>query len=243
MAIDRAIQIARRENRVPPTLRLYGWLRPTVTIGRFQKSTDVDFAACDVLGVDVVRRYTGGRGVLHDDEVTYSCVASLADDVPRGTSASYAHLCSGIVAAYGRLGVSAQLTDRARGRRGSAACYLHATSADVSCGEAKLSGSAQVWLHDTVLQHGSFIVSRDIDREARVFGLSPRARDELAAGSLTLSDLTSDSRHWDELCALIAEGWADALGIELVAGELTDHEICLAEALAGQTIVEPVGEV
>ncbi len=80
-------------------------------------------------------------------------------------------LCGGLVEAYRELGVEAALTARPRGDGSSAACYLHATAADLSLGALKLSGSAQVWHGSTVLQHGSFIVSRDVDREARVFGL------------------------------------------------------------------------
>lgn len=239
MALDRAIQMARQDGLVPPTLRLYGWVRPTVTLGRFQKAAHVDFGACREFGVDVVRRYTGGRGVLHDDEITYSCVASVEDGVPRGVAASYSRLCSGVVSAYTRLGVDAQLTPRPRGTRGAAACYLHATSADVSVGEAKLSGSAQVWLHDTVLQHGSFVVSRDVELEARVFGLDSESREALGRHAATLSDVGSPPRSWDERCALIAVGWAAALGIGLEPGEITPNELALAESLVEKAIMDP----
>ncbi len=85
----------------------------------------------------MVRRPTGGRGVLHDDEVTYSVVAGVDDGIPRGTSASYDVLCGGLASAYSRLGVDAALTARPRGSSDSAACYLHATRADLSLGTAE----------------------------------------------------------------------------------------------------------
>ena len=134
MALDRAVQLAHHAGDSPPTLRLYEWTRPTVTLGRFQDAGQIDGEFCSAHGIDVVRRQTGGRGVLHDDEVTYSIVAGVADGIPRGTSGSYATLCGGLAEAYARLGVDAALTARSRGSRDSAACYLHATRADLSLG-------------------------------------------------------------------------------------------------------------
>ncbi|MDP2232400.1 MAG: lipoate--protein ligase family protein, partial [Actinomycetota bacterium] len=100
MAVDRAIQLACAAGAAPPTLRLYTWARPTVTLGRFQPASSVQADACGRYGVGVVRRFTGGRGVLHDDEVTYSIVASVPDGVPRGVAASYRYLCTGLTEAY-----------------------------------------------------------------------------------------------------------------------------------------------
>ncbi|MDP2401547.1 MAG: hypothetical protein Q8M66_06170, partial [Actinomycetota bacterium] len=142
MAVDRAIQLERATGLVPATLRLYGWSRPTVTLGRFQDVAGLDEAACMRHGVDMIRRATGGRGVLHDDEVTYSVIAALDDGVPRGVAASYRYLGAGLVATYRNLGVEADLTARPRDDSRSSACYLHATGADLSVGVAKLSGSA-----------------------------------------------------------------------------------------------------
>ena len=128
MALDRAVQLAREAGEAPPTLRLYRWTRPTVTLGRFQ----------DVAGVD--------RRRLRRTRASTSCAASRAaaacctttssrtrwspassDGVPRGTSASYRMLCGALVEAYRALGVDAALTPRPRGDGSSAACYLHAT--------------------------------------------------------------------------------------------------------------------
>ncbi|MDP2182666.1 MAG: biotin/lipoate A/B protein ligase family protein, partial [Actinomycetota bacterium] len=189
MALDRAIQMSRVAGEAPATLRIYGWKRPTVTLGRFQDTGSVDLEACRRYGVDVVRRFTGGRGVLHADEVTYSVVAAVGDGVPRGTAASYAHLCAALVEAYRRLGLAeASLTPRPRGSSASGACYLHATSADLSVGIRKLSGSAQVWMGDAVLQHGSLVMTRDTAREAEVFGLSPAEGEALQESTATLAD-------------------------------------------------------
>ncbi|HET6498524.1 MAG TPA: lipoate--protein ligase family protein, partial [Coriobacteriia bacterium] len=70
MAVDRALLEARAAGEARPTLRVYSWVRPTVSIGRFQDPGGIDVEFCRARGIDIVRRPTGGRGVLHDDEVT-----------------------------------------------------------------------------------------------------------------------------------------------------------------------------
>jgi lipoate-protein ligase A len=167
MAVDEAL-LRSRAHGGPPTLRLYRWRVPTLSLGRFQRLGDVDFDACARFGVDVVRRVTGGRGVLHDDELTYSVVAAEADGLPRGVSASYRHLGSALLRSYRLLGVDAEIAAGSAKGRGNGACYLAATQADLSLAGSKLSGSAQVWRDGACLQHGSFVVSRDVPREAAV---------------------------------------------------------------------------
>lgn len=234
MALDRALQLSCEAGQSPPTLRLYRWKRPTVTLGRFQKCSDVDLAFCGSRGIDVVRRFTGGRGVLHDNEVTYAIVAGIADGIPRGVAASYRLLCTGLAEAYRILGVPAALTARAQGDKGSAACYLHATAADLSLGARKLSGSAQVWSGSTVLQHGSFTLTRDIDREARAFRLTQSAHDDLGSRTATLQDALGHAPSVSQVVAAVSQGVGTSLGVSLQAGTITSEEAALALTLLPQ---------
>ena len=240
MALDRAVQLARQAGEVPPTLRLYRWERPTVTLGRFQPVSGVDLELCAREGIDVVRRFTGGRGVLHDDELTYSIVAGVEDGVPRGTTASYRLLCTALAETYRLLGVDAALTARPRGDGSSAACYLHATPADLSLGLAKLSGSAQVWVGGTVLQHGSFTRSRDVALEAAVFRLSPDARSRLTAETATLADVLGERPPWETIVAAACDGVEHALGVRLVLGEVSLAETERVRGLLGETSADVV---
>jgi lipoyl(octanoyl) transferase len=224
MAVDRAIHDARAEDSVPPTLRIYEWDRPTVSLGRFQDASGVDLGFCAEHGVDVVRRSTGGRGVLHDEEVTYSVVASVADGVPRGVAASYRYLCAGLEEAYRILGIEAGLTRRARGDAASAACYLHATPADLSVGDRKLSGSAQVWSDTTVLQHGSFTVTRDLTLESAIFRMDGPGLHTMAASTATLVDQLGQAPERAEIVDAIREGFERGLGITLAPAGLTKAE-------------------
>lgn len=237
MALDRAIQLSVDAGDAPPTLRLYRWKRPTVTLGRFQDAASVDLALCDTLGVDVVRRFTGGRGVLHDDELTYAVIARRADGVPQGISASYAYLCRGLVETYRLLGVGAEVTQRDAGVKGSAACYLHATPADLSVDARKLSGSAQVWHRDTVLQHGSFVRSRDVAREARVFRLDESHADLLERSAVALDEIVPVLPDVSALCDAAAKGFARGLGIEFVSGGPTAAELSRADELEDEVTV------
>jgi lipoate-protein ligase A len=234
MALDRAVQLAREAGEVPPTLRLYSWKRPTVSLGRFQDPSGVDLGFCADNGIDSVRRFTGGRGVLHDDEVTYALVASVADGVPRGTAASYRWLSAGLVGAYRELGLEAELTTRPRGSGSSAACYLHATQADLSLGAMKLSGSAQVWSGTTVLQHGSFTLTRDVGREASVFRLDEGATARLEDETATIVGVLGTRPNPGEVSDAVVRGVSEGLGIALERGEYTPEELRRAAQLLSE---------
>lgn len=223
MAVDGALLRSRAAGG-PPTLRLYRWRAPTVSLGRFQSAADVDRDACVRLGVDVVRRATGGRGVLHDDELTYGVTVCEADGVPRGVGASYRHLGAALLAAYAGLGVPAEFTASHRGVKGSAACYLAATQADLSLAGAKLSGSAQVWSGGACLQHGSFIVTRDVAREASVFRLAQHAAEALARDAVTIEGVLSRRPGPEQLEDAVVRGFSDALGVRLDLATLTTAE-------------------
>lgn len=224
MALDRSVQAARETGEVPPTLRLYRWRVPTITLGRFQDSGGIDLEACRESGVDVVRRSTGGRAVLHDDELTYSVIASTADGVPRGVAASYAYLSQALADAYRRLGVAAELVRRDAAASPSAACYLTATRADLSHAGAKLAGSAQVWQGSTVLQHGSFTRSRDVALEARLMMLSDEEAANLAEHTATLSSAAGGGPAIEAIAEAVTAAFSETLGITLRLMEATGPE-------------------
>jgi lipoate-protein ligase A len=139
------------------------------------------------------------------------------------------------VQAYRVLGVDAELTERDRGHAETGACYLQTTRADLSAADAKLSGSAQVWHGSTVLQHGSCVMSRDADREAKVFRLDAEHRAQLAHSTVTLDDLYNRPADWADVVSAIVDGFERALGIVLVRGELHAHEADAAAILLRET--------
>lgn len=231
MALDSALLSGRAEGTSPPTLRLYAWERPTLTLGRFQDAATVDLTEAAARCFDVVRRPTGGRAVLHDDELTYSVVASVTDGVPRGVVASYRHFAVALTEAFSLLGIPAEVTHSKHGRASSAACYLATTQADLAVGASKLSGSAQVWEGEAVLQHGSFVVSRDVAAEAAVTRLDVEDTARLAAATCTIEDYISARLIYGEVAEAVARAFERALGVTLEPGEWTEAELATAQDL------------
>jgi len=246
MAVDEAILTSVREGRSLPTLRLYAWCPPCLSLGRNQPLDDVDREACHAGGVDVVRRPTGGRAILHLDEFTYSL--ALLDADPRaagGVLASYRRLSEGLLAGFDQLGVVAI---QALGQRQPAAdltaiCFDTPSdyeitvrrAGDPAAGGRKLVGSAQWRARGSVLQHGSLPLHGDIarivgylaltDSEMEVQGQALRAR------ATTLEEARGCVSPFPHVAQAMAKGFAQALDLTFISGALTAQEESLAAAL------------
>jgi len=113
MAVDEAILEAVIRGEAPPTLRFYSWQPPAISLGHFQPAEKaLRMQACQAKGLEVVRRPTGGRAILHDKEITFSIIAPLAVLGTEGVMDSYRYLARGIIAGLRRLGVAAELVDK-----------------------------------------------------------------------------------------------------------------------------------
>jgi lipoate-protein ligase A len=199
-----------------PALRLYHWDPPALSLGRFQPLEDIDARACARHGVEIVRRPTGGRALLHGGDLTYA----VAVPRPRGADGSieaiYHWLARGLVAGLASLGV-----DAATGRGGRAAgpaCFSAQQGADLRVGERKLCGSAQVHRNGTVLQHGSVRCRPlEFDETALLRYTSETAR-ATAAGALARSAVTLDelgaASDLPTVAGAVVAGFEDALGVE-----------------------------
>ena len=110
MARDVAMLEAVIAGQAPPSVRLYGWSPSCLTLGRHQGLDAVDLAFCAGEGIDVARRPTGGRAVLHHLELTYAVVAPLGAVLPSALQEAYRRLCAGLVRGMSSLGIAAELT-------------------------------------------------------------------------------------------------------------------------------------
>ena len=212
----------------PVTLRLYTWLRPTVSVGYMQEPEALlDLDACRSAGVDVVRRPTGGRAVLHWEEITYAVVASARD--PRfgnGVAGAYEVIGACLAAALSRLGIETQLSrpERDPGRlRLRQPCFASAGRAELLAAGRKLVGSAQRRTAGAFLQHGSLLVGpahlglvellRDARRDA---DFAAALRDRLTRETTTLRALLGRDPPFAELAAALVAGFSARLRLVAV---------------------------
>lgn len=136
--------------------RLYGWSPKCISLGRNQKD---DFLTGEI---DAVRRLTGGRALLHDDEITYCCVAP-ADAIPNGQSVvdSYKYISGILIDFFKTLGVELDFGENKRVSTHYDYCMLLSTGADVCYKGQKIIGSAQCRKNGYILQHGSILFGYD----------------------------------------------------------------------------------
>jgi lipoate-protein ligase A len=237
MAIDESILFAVAEGTSPPTLRFYGWQPPCVSVGYAQPlRNEIDLAACRREGYTWVRRPTGGRAVLHIDELTYSVIAPLGEPRVAGDIlTSYRRLSMGLIAGLGHLGCAARQAGQEAGigqpagRAGqSAACFDVPSPYEVIVGGRKLVGSAQARRRRVVLQHGALPLEGDVARLCDVLALPDRERTRLQAElrrrAVTLGEALGRRVSFEEARRALATGFAQALNLTLQPGELSSDE-------------------
>lgn len=238
MALDEAIVEAVSTGSAPPTLRFYRWEPPCLSIGYSQKIADFDRDGLASRGWDFIRRPSGGRAVLHLDEVTYS-IAALADDwrLAGGVLESYRRLSAGFLKGLAGLGVG--LTDEEDGRDGdsprSAACFDAPSRHELTASGRKLVGSAQWRRGNGVLQHGSVPLSGDVAAVVDYLALSDadseRARALLRRRACTVEDALGWRATFDQVADAIASGLSQTLDLRWEPASLTPAELARADQL------------
>lgn len=235
MAVDEALAESVAAGASPPVLRLYRWAPPCLSLGFAQPHRAADAGFCAAHGVDVVRRPTGGRAVLHHLELTYGFAAPLG----RGPftfdlQATYRAICGALVEGLSRLGVRAQLSgapEEGMIRPTEAIpCFVGPASGEVIADGRKLVGSAMRRVGDAILQHGAILEGWDGALQAGCLGLPDDA--SLRPAVVTLADLLGAAPALESHAAAIAGGFRAAFGVELRESALTAAERARAELLA-----------
>ena len=239
MALDEAILTALAEGKSQPTLRFFAWEPPCLSIGYNQAAVEVDITKCRQAGVDFVRRPTGGRAILHTDELTYSIVAS--QDEPRvvgGVVESYRRLSAGLVRGLRLLGMDVAQAEAEHGQDAdvSAACFDAPSAYEVTAGGRKLVGSAQVRRRDAVLQHGSLPLQGDITRICHYLVVPSEERrqelrQELRARATSLELVLGRVLSFAQVVEALVKGFSEALNLYLEPGELSEYELALVRQL------------
>ena len=233
MAIDEAISRAVQAGLVWPTLRFFGWKPACLSLGQAQPGAEVDRAACRALGVEVVRRPTGGRAILHIDELTYSLIAP--DTEPRVAGAiidSYRRLSAGLRHGLRLMGVPTQPAGRPAGhaRAAGPVCFEAPSEYEIVFDGKKLVGSAQLRRSGVVLQHGTLPLHGDIARIAACLVARP-APDHVRQRATTVEAAIGRVLVFDDAARCLAQGLAETLNLDLRAGDLTDQERAWAAEL------------
>lgn len=174
MALDEAIAASVRNGKSPPTLRFYTWDRPSLSIGCFQKTSDLDLGYCGRNSIPFVRRPTGGRAILHGDELTYS-FAVHTDEKPfsEGLMESYRGISSAFNLAFQKIGIHVESKmQRERGRilSGNPLCFETSSYGEILLNNRKIVGAAQKRWKDGLLQQGAIPYVYDKEKIVPVFG-------------------------------------------------------------------------
>jgi lipoyl(octanoyl) transferase len=230
MALDQALLDNASRAGFIPTMRFYSWSPAALSIGRFQPADDVDLEVCTAEGIDVVRRPTGGKSILHLDDFTYSIVIPPSYPMPDSVVEAYRIICGGILRALELLGIDASILVR-RGddyRSAGGACFAASTQADLEYAGRKLCGSAQVRRRGALLQHGSILLkdhSELLFKLLRFGDVKDREGHLRDFRSRCMSlDETGHPCSWSEMADAFRHGFADAFQARLEEGGLSTEE-------------------
>jgi lipoate-protein ligase A len=211
----------------PFVLRVYGWKPPAISLGWHQKFEDIDLEKCSREGIDVVRRPTGGRAILHSDEVTYSVVLVASQ---KSVLSVYQRISESLVRGLRELGADVALEKSqphfpSLYRSPSAvACFASVARYEIHIGGRKLVGSAQRRFarpdgQEVVLQHGSILLGEDHQRMVDFLrGLEGDQRDqirtELRQKTVDLSSALGRKVRFEEVVPVLRWGFEKSWGIE-----------------------------
>jgi lipoyl(octanoyl) transferase len=241
MAIDEALWRSRQAGAAPPTLRLFAWAPPTVSLGYGQAlDRHVDLDACRTLGVGLVRRPTGGSAIYHDGperELTYS-VTALAADLGIGPDLleTYRWIGAALLRGLRALGAPAELVpERPPEGPAPAFCFARTGVFEIEVDGRKLVGSAQRRQGDSFLQHGAVLLGVDAPRLRALF---PTTRDPLA----TLTTLETALGHrptFDEVADALARAFEQEHDLDLRPGGLSEDETARVASLVRDRYASP----
>ena len=226
-------------------LRLYSWSRPTVSLGYMQKAEDVlDLRACEADGVGWIRRITGGRAVLHWNDLTYSVVFSHQNKaMGRTVAETYKIISDCLIAGLSKAGIetsphdSALDTARARSET-KLPCFLAPNRDELMVNGKKLIGSAQKRTNTAVLQHGSIPLTADFAQLARYSKNPPAHREaelRLFRQKCTFVNEVNPGVLVSRLAESLADGFKETLGVFALKEPWSGESISAIEALAGSS--------
>lgn len=240
MATDEAVLEAVTQNQSLSTLRLYSWEPACLSIGYAQPCIDIDKERLCELGWDWVRRPTGGRAILHTDELTYSVIAPLSEQrVTGGVLESYQRLSKALLTALRSMNIPAEahpISPTGNVQGSGPVCFEVPSNYEIVVGGKKLIGSAQARRKNGVLQHGTLPLWGDLTRITQVLAFSNEQNRREAASRLlshatTVETILGYKINWELVAQAFIAGFQSELDLEFIRDDLSDQEFKLAEKL------------
>ncbi|MEH6993253.1 biotin/lipoate A/B protein ligase family protein [Neobacillus drentensis] len=246
MALDEALLDWHSEGKIPPVIRFYGWEPATLSIGYFQKvDKEIDLEAVKAHGLGFVRRPTGGRGVLHEHELTYSVIVSEDHpEMPKTVTEAYRVISEGILKGFHQLGLEAYFavpkTDEERSALKdprSAVCFDAPSWYELVVEGRKVAGSAQTRQKGVILQHGSILLDLDEDKLFSLFKypnerVKERMKSTFKNKAVAINEISPRRISLEEAKEAFYKGFADGLNIELESYQLTEEELAYVNKIA-----------
>ncbi|NBK46438.1 octanoyltransferase [Staphylococcus delphini] len=245
MALDEALLNFVSRGEIDPVVRFYTWNPPTLSIGYFQRlSKEIDIAKVKEKGYGIVRRQTGGRGVLHDKELTYSVIVPEAHpDMPQTVTEAYRVISGGLLEGFKSLGFDAHFAvPRSKEEREklkqprSSVCFDAPSWYELVVEGKKIAGSAQTRQKGVILQHGSILQDVDIDDLFDMFifkneRLKAKMKEAFVEKAVAINDLSDETVTLAQMEEAFKEGFKKALDIEFKPLELTAAQLEEVKAL------------
>ncbi|MFU8773977.1 MAG: biotin/lipoate A/B protein ligase family protein [Anaerolineales bacterium] len=244
MAVDETVLESVGRGDSLPTLRLYAWEPACISLGYAQSFTDIDPDLLNQSGWDIVRRPTGGRAILHIDELTYSVIAPHSEARLAGSILeSYYRLSLALLAALHMLDIPAKASpnsetkeenhhhpgNRSSNKHLNPVCFEVPSSYEITALDKKLIGSAQARRKEGILQHGSLPLYGDLSRITRVLKFDDEESREKAAARLLRRATTVESVlgiriEWEVVAQAFVKAFQQVLNINLIEVPLTRTE-------------------
>lgn len=232
MALDEALLHWHSKGDILPTLRFYGWEKPSLSIGHFQNAEKtINFQGIEKHGCEFVRRLTGGSAVLHDDELTYSIVVSESHPkIPQSINQAYFVLAQGILHGYRNLGIEADFSlPDWKGRERTAVCFETPAIYEMIVDGKKLTGNAQTRKNGVLLQHGSIPMSFDITMLFDLFRfpsekVRKRQKERFIEKAVSINDITGEKHNYNSVRKAFLNGFETGLNINTEPFTLSEKQ-------------------
>jgi lipoate-protein ligase A len=239
MAVDDALLEAAQEDGYLPTLRLYSWNPPCLSLGHAQHIREVDLVALKKMGWDLVRRPTGGRAILHIDELTYSITGNAEQPILHGgILESYQRISRAFIQMLQRYSLDPRSREESQQAKSQVepVCFEIPSNYEITVAGKKIIGSAQARRKNAILQHGAIPLTGDISRIIKVLSYTDedtrrKAAQRVILRATTIEDQTGKPVSWHQSAMDLVQAFEETHSMVFINGKLTEEEAASAKRI------------